>query len=287
MKGITLLSHLNFALQAAVEAGKEIEKIYYSDSDLNLTYKADQSPVTQADYLANQIISTYLEKTGLTIISEEAFIPDYVERKNMISFWLVDPLDGTKEFINKTGDFTVNIALIEHDYPIAGVIYIPIKKQLYFGIKGTGGFVLDMKDNLGKIPCNWFENALPLPFHRSSTKIIIPVSRSTQDIKVNEWIDLLRSKLNDEVETTITGSAIKFCQIADGTSSMYPRFEHLKEWDIAAGQAIIEASGGMMMDMETKQPVKYNTNELSTPGFIAVSDSFKAVFNQKIKNYII
>ncbi len=254
------------AIKAAVEAGRQIMKIY-DKGDFQVETKNDESPLTIADKKANDIIIKYLEATGTPIISEENRQLDFSERKTWKECWIVDPLDGTKEFIKKNGEFTVNIALIEDNVPVFGVIYVPAKKELYFGD------VLEQKSYKGTIG-----DDEEFEFYKSKLKVIKPSSignkikvvgsRSHMNQDTLDYIDELKFTYKKDVEIVSKGSSLKFCLVAEGKADVYPRFAPTMEWDTAAGQAICEAVGLQVIERETSLPMLYNRKELLNKHFL-------------------
>jgi 3'(2'), 5'-bisphosphate nucleotidase len=254
------------AINASIEAGKEIMEIY-NNEDFQVESKDDDSPLTIADKRANDIINEYLIPTDVPIISEENKQLDFSERKEWNKCWIVDPLDGTKEFIKKNGEFTVNIALIENNKPIFGVIYVPAKNELYFGdvlsqksYKGTIGDEEEFK----------FDQSNFSQIHLSSIgeKIKVVGSRSHMNQDTLDYIDALKSKYGKDVEIVSKGSSLKFCLVAEGKADVYPRFAPTMEWDTAAGQAICKAVGLEVIDKETLEPMKYNRENLLNNYFL-------------------
>lgn len=255
----------NIAITAAIEGGKKIMEIY-NDNDFQVENKEDDSPLTIADKKANDIINDYLLPTGIPIISEENKQLDFSERKNWSNCWIVDPLDGTKEFIKKNGEFTVNIAFIENNKPVFGVIYVPAKKELYYGnvliSKSFKGVVGDKKFE--------FQQSNFTEIHPSSVgeKIRIVGSRSHMNQETLDYIEALKTKYSKEVEIVSKGSSLKFCLVAEGKADVYPRYAPTMEWDTAAGQAICNAVGLEVIDNEIGKSMKYNRENLLNNYFL-------------------
>lgn len=257
------------AIAAALEAGQAILEIYHRDFDIE--YKEDESPLTQADKKANEIISKKLSKTQLPILSEEGRSILFEERKNWKKFWMVDPLDGTKEFIKKNDEFTVNIALIKGQYPSMGVIYVPVLDILYYGLESIGSYKLesarvtiDHKDSLDDI----IKKSVALPLPATSRNFTIVASRSHMSNETEKYIKKL-VKEKGKPNLISRGSSLKLCMIAEGHADIYPRFAPTSEWDTAAGQAIVECSGGSVTRIDEKETIKYNKKDLLNPWFIA------------------
>ncbi len=275
-----VLSFIPLLYRTCIEAGNAILNVYSTNFEIET--KSDKSPVTQADMLANKIIINALKTTGLPIISEESPKTAYHERKQWEYFWLVDPLDGTREFVKRNDEFTVNIALIRQGVPLIGFIYAPVLDILYFNDTSTAykvknaAALLDTHMNIESI----LSNATPLPLSSNDTDIIVAVSRSYLDAITENYIETLQKKL-PQVQKLEKGSSLKLCMIAEGTADLYPRFSPINEWDIAAGHAIVQASGGRLLQIENqKHDVVYNQANLRTPAFLAVTARLTA------ENYI-
>ncbi|MDR2009607.1 MAG: 3'(2'),5'-bisphosphate nucleotidase CysQ [Bacteroidales bacterium] len=247
----------------AIKAGEEIMKFFGSNYILNK--KIDDSPVTEADLAANSLILEELQKTGLPILSEESKITDFYDRKNWKKFWMIDPLDGTGQFINNETDFTVNIALIENNNVTEGIVYLPVNKKLYYGNLQDGAIKMDLK--LSE------EAEFKLPSHHNENMVII-ASKSNLTNETNDYLNQIKVFIPD-VETINVGSSLKFCSVADGVADIYPRIGPISEWDIAAGHAVLKSAGGNVIDKHTKKEIEYNTISLETPDFIAYQDKQK------------
>ncbi|MBN1251683.1 MAG: 3'(2'),5'-bisphosphate nucleotidase CysQ [Bacteroidales bacterium] len=260
---------LNIAILAAVKAGKEILNIYKSDN-FELNFKQDNSPLTIADKKAHEIIKDTLIKTNIPLLSEEGSKIDFEKRRNWNYLWIVDPLDGTKEFVKKNGEFTVNIALIFNNEVVMGVVYSPCLKKLYFNqIDGnaflTNNIDVDFKEN--ELLKFIFENKEQLPKQRNKSLKVV-ASRSHLSKETKEYIDNLKSQYND-IEIVNIGSSLKLCLIAEASADIYPRFAPTMEWDTAAGHAIINAAGGNILNSKTNEELLYNKENLLNPWFIA------------------
>ena len=258
-----LTKNLKLAIEASLQAGKKIIEIYNSD-DFNLEYKLDDSPLTIADTASNKIIENILEASNIPILSEEGNILDFNNRKNLKQLWIVDPLDGTKEFIKKNDEFTVNIALIENSKPVIGVIYAPALNVLYFSERKLGSYktlitALDEFDN---------SKAFRLPLVENSNEYKVLTSRSHLDDNTLDYIDNLKVN-NLKVVSIPMGSSLKFCLLAEGLADCYPRFSPCMEWDTAAGQIICEEAGFKVVDLKTMKPIIYNRENLINNYFIA------------------
>lgn len=261
---------LKKAIVAALEAGQEILRIYNApDADFAIECKADNSPLTIADRISNEIITKHLSPTPYLIISEENQTIPFDVRKQWSTVWIVDPLDGTKEFIKRNGEFTVNIALVHQGTPILGVIYIPVKQLLYYGELSHGAFKVENIIYSETINANLFQqNAQQLPLKRNTSTCMVVTSRSHMNTETEEFIHKLQ-KEKEKVEFTSIGSSIKICLIAEGTANIYPRFAPTMEWDTAAGHAIAKAAGKELYQRDEVTPLHYNKENLLNPWFIA------------------
>lgn len=258
--------HLKIAIQASLEAGDIIMKIYDTAFDVEL--KEDKSPLTEADKQANDIINSYLKPTGIPIISEENRQTDYSTRKHWDTCWVVDPVDGTKEFIKRNGEFTVNIALVTNQKPVLGVIYVPATKVLYFSdVNAKIAFKSELDSHLTTVE-KVLETAQPLKPQSLNDELVRVVgSRSHMSEETVEFINSLKSNGKD-IEIVSKGSSLKFCLIAEGNADVYPRFAPTMEWDTAAGQAICNALGIDVISKETDKPLLYNKQNLLNPWFL-------------------
>ena len=254
------------AIKAAIEAGSEIMRIY-EGGNFQIESKEDNSPITLADKSANTIINEFLKPTGIPIISEENAETEFSERKLWGSCWIVDPLDGTKEFINKNGEFTVNIALVKNNKPVFGVIYIPVSKELYFGnvVEGSSFKMIIDNKTLEEDLLKYAEEIFPVSAQRT---IRIAGSRSHINEETLEFIEGIRKKYSQEVKVIPKGSSLKFCLIADGTLNIYPRIGTTMEWDTAAGHAICKAVGIRVFDVQTNRELVYNKQNLKNNSFV-------------------
>lgn len=256
---------LHLAIKAALEAGKSILDIYQSD-DFDVQLKSDESPLTKADIKSHEIISSFLEQTEIPILSEEGKTIPYEKRQVWKKLWIVDPIDGTKEFIKRNGEFTVNIALVENQKTVLGVIYAPVLKDLYFSQKGLGSF--KVKVDLGDYDIdNLIKEAQRLPLKRENESFTIVASRSHMSKETEEFISEMK-KTHESVNLISKGSSLKLCMVADGSADCYPRFAPTMEWDTAAGQAICECAGFKVIDWITKKEMKYNRQELLNNWFL-------------------
>lgn len=255
-------------LEISLAAGKEIMAVY--GQELIVEAKADDSPLTIADQRSHQAIEKGLQSAypDIPILSEEGREILYEERKNWQRFWLVDPLDGTKEFIKRNGEFTVNIALIEENYPILGVIYVPATDIFYYGQENSGAFKLEAA-SAGRFEKadELFRKSTPLDAKKAVDRTRVVTSRSHMSAETQEFID----RINDDsqpIEQITAGSSLKFCLVAEGEADYYPRFAPTMEWDTAAGQAIVEAAGGNVESVKDQTRFSYNKESLKNGWFL-------------------
>lgn len=255
---------LPYALTAAVKAARVIMDIYKS-SDFDVVEKPDHTPVTRADMASNAVIVETLEKSGTPILSEESAHEPYETRQHHREMWVVDPLDGTKEFIKRNDMFSVCIALVEDHKPALGVIILPAQSLIYFTHGGVAWRAEVGKDGFLRKEARLPVHFGPLP-HVVLGSVSHPSSATTKVVEslkgVDGWAD---------VSLLGVGSSIKQCMIAEGVAALYPRSGTTMEWDTAAGQALIEAAGGRLVRVADGQPMDYNRPELKNPDFLAVA----------------
>ena len=260
-------TNINIAIKAAILAGEEIFKIYSNpESDFSVEKKADNSPITIADKKSHSIINQMLTGTNIPVLSEEGRNIPYTERKNWETMWMVDPLDGTKEFIKRNDEFTVNIALLENRIPVAGVIYLPVTGKLYAGAAGWGAFRMENASADTTIQ-SLEKDGTPLPQPNGQHSYIIAGSRSHLNWKTKRYIQKLK-KQHHEVNVVRSGSSIKICMVAEGSVDEYPRFGPTMEWDTAAGHAITNAAGKKIWLTDFSGELAYNKKNLLNPHFI-------------------
>jgi 3'(2'), 5'-bisphosphate nucleotidase len=254
---------LQKAIAAAILAGNEILKIY-NHSDFEIEFKTDNTPLTLADKTAHKIISEQLHG-DFPILSEEGKSVLWEERKKWDTFWLVDPLDGTKEFIKRNGEFTVNIALIEKGVPVLGVIVVPTSGDLYYANK-NGSF--KCKIDISEKPDfeTIYENSIQLPFQRPGKEFIVVGSRSHLNAETEEFIQNIDTS-GRPLKMVSTGSSLKLCLVASGEADIYPRLGPTMEWDIAAGHAIARFAGKKVAQFSGEQMI-YNKEDLLNPWFV-------------------
>ena len=254
------------AIRAALEAGEVILDVYGTEFEVEM--KKDQSPLTIADQRSNEVITKFLKKSKLPILSEEGKKIKYEERRDWEYYWLVDPLDGTKEFIKRNGEFTVNIALMKHNVPVYGVVYVPVRQSLYFGGRGLKSYKVVGIEEIHERFDHYLDTAAKLPIRNEERPWTVIASRSHMSKETREYIDEVRQK-KGEIELFSIGSSLKLCMIAEGRADEYPRFAPTMEWDTAAGQAVIEGSGGDVYHYESGKELTYNKENLVNPWFLA------------------
>ena len=244
----------------AEEAGHAILKVYASDFDVQS--KDDDSPLTQADLASNRCIVAGLKTLtpDIPIISEEFGLPDFEMRSSWDRYWLIDPLDGTKEFVNRNGEFTVNIALIDHERPVFGVVHVPVQQKTYVGCEGVGA---ERRNEDGSVTSIKVSAA-------SSSPVRVVGSRSHRGASLDAYLKNL-----GECDMIPMGSSLKFCVIAEGGADLYPRLGLTSEWDTAAAQAVVEQAGGSVVTLDGKA-MKYNTkDDILNPHFFVIGPADK------------
>ena len=282
--------HLLTSIQAAIKAGDAILDVYRS-AEFEVEEKADKSPLTLADRRSHEVIVNYLTKFDIPILSEEGRDIPYPERNKWDTYWLIDPLDGTKEFIKKNGEFTVNIAMIRKMKPVAGVVYVPDRDTLYFASTEIGAYKADAhqlaelligqkerSDQFAGLSAsepgprlkNLMGLSTILPINQSINRpYTIAGSRSHATPELEAFVEEKRRE-QGEVEFISAGSSLKLCLVAEGRADIYPRTGPTMEWDTAAGQAVVECSGGKVYKYDTEEPLGYNKENLLNPWFVAV-----------------
>lgn len=263
---MTLSNNLTKAIKAALNAGEVIMEIYQS-GDFSLVFKNDLSPLTKADTAAHKTIKKSLG-TYLPILSEEGFNLDYSERKNWSKFWMVDPIDGTKEFIKRNGEFTINIALIENQTPVIGVVYVPAKYVLYFAEKNLGSFKINGIKSLEDLKNSEIIDLSKSIYPKCYT---IVVSKSHMNEETQKYVDK-KEKDYGKIICQSYGSSLKICKVADGSAHCYPRFGPTMEWDTAAAHAIAVFSNCTISDSNSKSEVIYNKENLTNPFFVVENE---------------
>ncbi|MDR0560099.1 MAG: 3'(2'),5'-bisphosphate nucleotidase CysQ [Prevotellaceae bacterium] len=265
----TFVELFQSAFRAAITAGKRILEIYESD-DFQVSMKSDNSPLSLADKDAHNIIKKCLVNSCIPVLSEEGRYLQFEERKSWDVLWIVDPLDGTRQFIQKRDEFTVNIAMITTGCPLFGVIYAPAIHDMYFGIKDVGSFKINACDaNLLSISFqDLMRLATKLPSHtKTDSTYTVLASYNHLNDKTQEYIDRLKKERRN-VEVKKIGSSLKMCMLADGIGDVYARFTDTYEWDTAAAQSILENAGWNIVSLENSKPLVYNKESLLNPYFI-------------------
>ncbi|HLP11216.1 MAG TPA: 3'(2'),5'-bisphosphate nucleotidase CysQ [Flavobacteriales bacterium] len=252
---------LLLAIKAAVAGGEKIMDVY--NSTFTVEYKEDKSPLTLADKNAHEAIMEFLGKSPIPVLSEEGKNIPYEERKDWKQLWIVDPLDGTKEFIKRNGEFTVNIALIENTFPVIGVIYVPVTRELYFA-SSKGTFKCSLGNNDLTSSLHLAKKLLPSP-QKDVCRIV--ASRSHMSPETEQYIAEKRNQFGN-VDLVSKGSSLKFCMVAESIADFYPRYAPTMEWDTAAGQAIVEFAGKKVTDVGTGKRMQYNRKELLNNWFL-------------------
>lgn len=265
MQAADIKKLLETAIHAAVEAGAEILEVY--GSDFAIEHKEDKSPLTLADQRAHQKIVEVLAPTQLPVLSEEGRSIPYAERSAWPYFWMVDPLDGTKEFIRRNGEFTVNIALIHQQRSLLGIIYVPVTGVVYLGAQGFGSYKADAEIVNRLNSEDWLGSLQSLPLPATERKFKVVGSRSHLSEETEMFVDGLRMQ-HPDLEFVSSGSSIKLCLVAEGSADVYPRFAPTMEWDTAAGQAIAENAGKQVIDYTTNKTLLYNKENLLNNWFI-------------------
>lgn len=294
--GIRPEALLPAVVQAALRAGQAIMAIYARPEDVAVSHKADASPLTLADRRSHGILHEALTALGppsLPVLSEEGRAIPYETRKRWAAFWLVDPLDGTKEFIKKNGDFTVNIALIMDNQPVLGVVHVPARHTLYFGgqtsgaHKITGPMMLEALCTDAITPGGLIQKAEAMPagqalrteiLRNDADQRLVAASRSHMNRRTAAFVEDYNRKTGRPSRLLPVGSALKLCMVADGVADIYPRLGPTMEWDIAAGHAIINGAGRKVLKHDgsaggvsgvTAEELRYNKADLRNPWFVA------------------
>lgn len=254
------ISHAKMLLDCMREAGRAVMKIYNDDS-FWVESKQDNSPLTSADLLANKIILGYLEASGIPVLSEESKKAEYISRKHWDKCWIVDPIDGTKEFIKKNGQFTINVALAINGKSELGVVYAPAIDILYIGENGKAAFQI-----------NAFDSEKPeiknIPDTSTDRPYTVVASKSHLSQETVDYINELKKEHGEDIKLTSIGSSLKICLVASGEADIYPRFAPTSEWDTAAGHAIVKATGKNIYFSGSNQELVYNKEDVLNPWFI-------------------
>jgi 3'(2'), 5'-bisphosphate nucleotidase len=263
-------NQLQLALKASLCAGRHIMEIYESEN-FEINFKTDDSPLTKADIASNKVLINTLSKSNLPIISEESKNESYQIRKSWKSLWIIDPIDGTKEFIKRNGEFTVNVALIKDNNPVLGIVYAPFTKELYFAEHGFGAFKVenisyfDQLQNLQIIDLRNSNQLLPKTF-------TLVLSRSHMNRETKHYVNKMKIE-HGLVASKFYGSSLKICKVAEGYAHCYPRFGPTMEWDTAAAHAVATYAGCKMIDVENSESLLYNKESLLNPFFLVTRDT--------------
>ncbi len=250
---------LDFLNAVARRAGDAILEVY--GTEFSVDVKADQSPLTEADRRANEVIIASLAERypDIPVISEETRTLPYAERKDWERFWLVDPLDGTKEFIKRNGEFTVNIALVENGEPVAGVVFQPAADRLYWAARGRGAWLSVEGGTPRRLTGG--------PHYRDADAVVVVASRSHLTDEVRDFVTALEAE-GKAVEFRSSGSSLKLCLVAEGAAHVYPRLGPTMEWDTGAADAVAREAGRRVLNWETREPLAYNKENLLNPWFV-------------------
>ena len=255
---------LKTAINASIEGGHAIMEVYASD--FSVEHKEDKSPLTLADKNCNEVIESFLTKTNIPILSEEGEKITYADRKDWKYSWLVDPLDGTKEFVKRNGEFTVNIALIHNGNPIMGVIYVPVKEELYFAMKGLGSYKVNKNSVIVYLE-TLISSSDKLPVNYKRKNYVIVGSRSHMSAETEVFFEQ-KKKEHENIEVMAVGSSLKLCMVAEGKADAYPRYAPTMEWDTGAGHAIAKYAGFSVKQYNSSEDVVYNKENLLNPWFL-------------------
>jgi len=263
------------AVNASLRAGEKILEVYNSEN-FEVQYKSDKSPLTLADQNVDNLINEMLSTTSIPYFSEEGKKTPFEERSGWERYWLVDPLDGTKEFIKRNGEFTVNIALIEKQIPVMGVVFVPVLRQLYFAEKQTGSYKIENVNE--KQFFSSFNKLLAGAKKIESNGVIknlrIVGSRSHLSDETRDYFNMLQQEYG-EAEVVTKGSSLKICLVAEGKADIYPRLAPTMEWDTGAGHAIALYAGCSIIQFNSGESLVYNKPDLLNPWFIVRSGAFR------------
>ena len=255
--------NIELALSAVFKSSNVIMDIYNSEN-FEIELKNDNSPLTIADIKSNEIINQVLSESGYPILSEEGSKTDYLVRSKWKKFWMIDPIDGTKEFIKRNGEFTINIALVSDNSPHMGVVYAPVLETLYLGSKDIGSYKFENVKCLNDVLTS---KAINLLKTESPSTYTIVVSRSHMNTETKKFVK--EKELEHEIINTMSvGSSLKICKVSDGSANCYPRFGPTMEWDTAAAHAVAKYAGCLVYNIENEKELLYNKNNLLNPFFI-------------------
>jgi len=278
-------TNLRLAILSAIKAGEEILKVY-EEEDTEVEFKSDNSPLTKADKNAHLAIVEGLKKSGLPVLSEEGKTIPYHDRSAWELFWLIDPLDGTKEFIKKNGEFTVNIALIALDTPVLGVVYVPVTGVLYFASEKTGSYKIQIARDFNEADFGSItDKAESLTNSEYPTIYTIVASRSHSTKETEAFVSQKEEELGS-VDLISAGSSLKLCLVAERKAHIYPRLAPTMEWDTAAGHAVAHYSDCKVYDYKTGSELKYNKENMLNPWFVVAGNIKKPDLTEEIKQTV-
>ena len=264
---VEMRNNYTLAIQTAVSAGKAILQIY-GEEGIEVEHKPDESPLTLADKRSHEIISAALMETGIPVLSEEGREIPYMNRSWWSSFWLVDPLDGTREFLSRNGEFTVNIALVVEERAEFGVVYAPVRNDLYVGLSGRGAFLCREEKHFLQPLDYLVQFSTPLPSREEDENYFrVVASRSHFNKETRDYIAALDTE-GKEISLVNSGSSLKICMVAAGEADLYPRLGPTMEWDTAAAHAVVKASGKNVYRIDDGQELEYNKENLLNPYFV-------------------
>ena len=261
-------------------AGEAICEHYYHPDAGDYKAKHDDSPLTRADLAAHHTLVSGLASldASLAVLSEESTPPEILQRRDWRRFWLIDPLDGTREFLERTGEFTINIALIDDHKPVLGILYLPLERIAYVGIPGVQALrYVDAGDG------SWLVSDLATRALDTTGKLTVLASRRHRGPRFKACLAWLEEEWGSRISRSNMGSALKFSRMAEGHGDLYPRFSPCCEWDTAAGQAVLEAAGGQLLGLDGK-PLRYNLSDsLLSPPFYAIADGKQALWSRLLE----
>lgn len=266
-------------LELCRAAGEAICQHYYAPASGDFEAKGDDSPLTRADLASHGLLIAGLHDlaASIPVLSEESTAEDIAKRHNWERFWLVDPLDGTREFLSRTGEFTINIALIDRHRPVLGVLYLPLERECFVGVPGAGAQCHRFDPGGNRVTSELATRPL-----RSGQTLRVLASRRHRGARLEAHLAWLEQHWGSIARDNM-GSALKFCRMAAGEGDFYPRFSPCCEWDTAAGQAVLEAAGGCVVGLDG-EPLRYNTGDsLYSPPFYAIADSVHPLWKKLLK----
>lgn len=267
---------LKSVVQISLQAGKATLEFYGKNMDIEK--KEDNSPITKADKLSNSILINGLLSYNLPVLSEESDKLGYETRKKWNEYWLIDPLDGTKEFIKKSDEYTINVALIKGTFPVMGVVYAPAKDLLFYGQAGYGSYKVEKASSVNLTGCFSDTIRKKLPIAYSNPIPVVVASKSHMNQETDYFIQQIKQYYT-AVQTEHYGSSLKLCMIAEGSADIYPRMGPTMEWDTAASQAIVEAAGYNVVQYPGGTRLSYNKENLLNPFFIVYNNRVKKAVN--------